>query len=207
MTWHRHILANVFWSDNGWTELESAPRGRRQFKWVFENERHADADLFNWAEQEAEGGYVPANVMPRLYMKNHNGNGMLFIASKNHQDGKYYIVGVLSDCHFDLSNAGSFECLNLENSLRFATYIPLDIRRHCPDLKDGSERRAIFGRNNFNYLRDEWAHRILQDALAAQPRFGSRGQLPAGTYTGESPRTVIQRILKTEFSGSLAKRA
>jgi len=195
----RHVMANVLWSDNGWTTIDPTQPGKSQFRWTEEHpDDHADALLFNWSELVEYGGYVPLNVNPREYVDDHNGAGFLFVASKNPRDGRYYIVGFFSECEFDLESVGWFTS-NFELSARFAVPVPLDIQRHCPLLKSGAPRRKTFGQNNFNYLRNDWARTILEDALVANrgaDDFDSAGC----SLRGDPPATIIQKALDLYFN-------
>lgn len=193
----RHLMANAFWSDNGWTEVDLTAAGKEQFAWTAEHpDDHADATLFNWDMLAEEEAYVPINRNPRYYTNDHNGSGLLFVAARNPRDRQYYIVGFFSDCDLNPENWGWFWS-DLEASARFAVPIPLQVERHCPELLDGRPRAKTFGQNNFNYIRDEWAVRILRDALDAQPEVVDRGQ--RYTATGETPRAIIKRVLRTRF--------
>jgi len=122
--WHRHLMVNVLWSSNGWTDVDPDQRGKHQFKWTREHPTdHADAYIFDW-DYLRDGGYAPMPSLPRKYMESGNdGEGLLFVASKNPKAGGYYIVGFFSECRLDPENAGAFYC-NVDSSTRFATYLP-----------------------------------------------------------------------------------
>lgn len=194
----RHVMANVLWSDNGWTTVDPSQPGKSQFRWTAEHpDDHADATLFNWLDLEIYGGYVPLNVHPREYMEAHNGSGFLFVASKNPREGRYYVVGFFSECEFDADAVGWFTA-NLELSARFAVPIPLSVARYCPQLKSGAPRRNTFGQNNFNYLLDAWARNILEDALVANQN-ADDFEVADCTLTGDPPAAIIKRALHFYF--------
>lgn len=196
MSWYKHLMANVAWSNNGWTDVEPGKPDRR-FRWVRENpDDHADAWLFNWADQEQYGGYVPISV-PRSYTDRYNGEGMLFIASLNPSDSRYYVVGCFSKCEFDVEDGGRFTA-DLNTSVRFAVPLPLDKNRHCPLRKDGSQRTKTFGQNSFNYIHDNWARCILEDALRYH-EFNDDVEQDWCAYSGEAAQDVIERLLASYF--------
>ena len=193
----RHLMANVLWSDNGWTEVDPLQPGKSQFGWTRDHPNdHADAKLFNWDELQEWEAYVPINRNPRFYTKDHNGSGLLFIASRNPRNGAYYIVGFFSECDLNPENWGWFSS-DIDASARLAVPIRLEVERHCPQLLDGRTRSKTFGQNNFNYIRDEWAKTILEDALAVQPPEDQ--PCPGCTLTGESPRKIIRQVLQSYF--------
>lgn len=195
----RHLMANVLWSDNGWTAVDLTAAGKEQFAWTAEHpDDHADATLFDWEWLSEGEGYVPFNMNPRLYTDDHNGTGLLFIASLNQSERRYYLVGFFSDCDLD-TDYGWFSS-DLSRSVRFAVPIPLQVERHCPELKDGRPRTKTFGQNNFNYIRDQWAVRILEDALEAQP--DELEDCPGCTLNGEPPREIIRRVLHERFGSA-----
>ena len=190
----RHVMANVLWSDNNWTTVDPEQPGKSQFRWTAEHpDDHGDANLFNWRDLQRFEGYVPLNVNPREYIDDHNGSGLLFIASRNPRDRTYYIVGFFSECELDEERFGCFNS-NIELSVRFAVPVPLDIERHCPQLKGGAPRTKTFGQNNFNYIRDEWARNILEDALTAHLDSDDLDSSDC-TLAGEPPAVIIGTVL------------
>ena len=193
----KFLMANVLWSDNGWTKIDPSQRGKNQFSWTKQNpEDHADGTLFKWGEMDRVA-YVPINRNPRWYTLNNNGSGLLFVTSRSIHDGTYYIVGLFSKFTLYSDDWGYFTCYN-RNSLRFERYIPLDIIRHCPQRLDGSTRLKTFGRNNFNHIEGEWANNIIEDAIKLHET-QVKSSLPYCTYTGETALGVLNRVHRAYF--------
>lgn len=197
-----HLMGNVLWSNNGWTYIDPNQKGKSQFSWTKEHpDDHVDGYLFNWNEiRDAEGAYVPFMTIPRAYTNNYNGQGILFIISRNPDDKKYYIVGFFNQAEFKLKDSGRFAC-NISESVRFGHFIPLDIARHCPLTMHGKPRKQVVGESNFNYLTDEWAKAILQDTILAHEHssYSSKGCTAARGLLPQDPLKVIRKVYRSYF--------
>lgn len=198
---YRFLMANVLWSDNGWTRIDPTQKGKNQFTWTKANpDNHGDGTLFRWKDLKRDGcAYVPINRNPRWYTRNSNGQGVLFVASRSIHDGQYYLVGLFSSFNIYSDSWGVFDC-DERNSLRFEFYLPLDINRHCPYLLDGSPRKNHFGMNNFNYIADASAKTILEDAIQLHKvRRSGLKALRKCTFTGEAASVVLDRVHRAYF--------
>lgn len=156
-----HLMLNIAWNELGWEDMDAYHRGKERFGWTRENpDDHCDAFMFNREALESEDVFINSRF-PRRYS---NGNGLVFVQAWNPNDEQRYIVGFFDSVW--IYEDMNFRC-NLENSVRLAFPVKLNMERHCPLTATGSQRIQIVGENNFNYITDKWAKRILIDALIA----------------------------------------
>lgn len=178
-----HILANIAWSSNDWTEptLEAM-----NFEYVKNGNYPHEGYNFKFDHlrnrERREGvaviyGYVETHGrLLAEYAELNNGRGICFFSSENPSDGQHYVIGIYGHCTairritqqtpYDIPFLEGQEFINLYAPKTYVVcfdpqaQVPLDRERHLAPRHEHLPRE-------FCYLDDREAVNMLEDGIAA----------------------------------------
>jgi len=168
----KHLIVNIAWNSRGWAGTPTEDDiEHSSFTYVREEgQMHEDRnfDLTRVVKEGQKYGFGFMGSTPRQFSQ---GEGFVFLASKNHADQHQYIVGCYGAASIGkvLSPEEPEKDLNISASVDLvvpfpeSAHIRLDKVRHLQSAKR-------IAQGGFNYLKDATARAILEDALAAFTR-------------------------------------